>query len=243
MKYSFESRVRYSELGKDGRMALYAMVNYLQDCSTFQSEAVGKGIGYLREQGKAWLLSSWQIQIDRYPEIDEKIKISTWSYGCKSMYGYRNFAIKDSENHYLLKANSVWVLYDVNRKRPIRVTEEDLRGYEAEEKLDMIYSERKLRMPEQREKRKPVPVTRCQIDTNGHVNNGQYIRVASEYLPEGFEVGGLCAEYRRAALYGDTFYPETAGTENGCAVALNDEMGKPYAVIVFQEAHGRGMGQ
>lgn len=234
MRYSFDSRVRYSELGRDGRITLHAMINYLQDCSSFQSEAIGKGIGYLREHGRAWFLNSWQIQIDRYPEINEAIKISTWSYGCKSMYGYRNFAIQDGEENYLLKANSLWVWYDLEKKRPARVTEEVLHGYEAGEKLDMEYSGRKLFMPPQTEKKSPVPVSRYHIDTNGHVNNGQYVCVAQECIPENFRVSRLCAEYRKSAVYGDVFYPEMAQMEKGYAVSLNDAEEKPFAIVLFE---------
>ena len=39
MKYSFTSRIRYSEIGEDGCLTLPGLINYFQDCSTFQSEA------------------------------------------------------------------------------------------------------------------------------------------------------------------------------------------------------------
>lgn len=42
--YSFDSRVRYSECDEKGVLALVPMMNYLQDCSTFQCEEVGRGL-------------------------------------------------------------------------------------------------------------------------------------------------------------------------------------------------------
>mgnify|MGYP000603361539 CR=1 FL=1 len=36
MKYSFTSRIRYSEIGEDGNLTLPGLINYFQDCSTFQ---------------------------------------------------------------------------------------------------------------------------------------------------------------------------------------------------------------
>ena len=44
MKYSFTSRIRYSEIGEDGNLTLPGLINYFQDCSTFQSEAIGEGV-------------------------------------------------------------------------------------------------------------------------------------------------------------------------------------------------------
>ena len=41
--YSFDSRVRYSETGENGRLSIRGMIDYMQDCSTFQSEDAGVG--------------------------------------------------------------------------------------------------------------------------------------------------------------------------------------------------------
>ena len=57
--YSFDSRVRYSEVDEDRKLSLTGVINYMQDCSTFQSEDLNMGIDYLTEKHRAWLLSSW----------------------------------------------------------------------------------------------------------------------------------------------------------------------------------------
>ena len=44
MKYSFESKVRFSEIGEDGHMTLNSILNYYQDSSNFHSEEAGLGI-------------------------------------------------------------------------------------------------------------------------------------------------------------------------------------------------------
>ena len=48
--YQFKSRVRYSETGVDARLSLVGIMNYMQDCSTFQSEDCGVGLAYLEEK-------------------------------------------------------------------------------------------------------------------------------------------------------------------------------------------------
>ena len=63
--YELNSRVRYSETDIDAKLSLTGVMNYMQDCSTMQSEDAGVGIGYLEQEKKAWLLSSWQIMIER----------------------------------------------------------------------------------------------------------------------------------------------------------------------------------
>ena len=110
--YQFKSRVRYSETGVDARLSLMGIMNYMQDCSTFQSEDCGVGLAYLEEKNRAWLLSSWQIQILRRPALGEEITVCTWPYEIKGIYGLRNFTLMDGTGEYLVKANSCWFLLD-----------------------------------------------------------------------------------------------------------------------------------
>ena len=58
--YEFNSRVRYSEIDHHGTLTLPALINYFQDCSTFQSEDVGLGTEVLKAEKRAWILSYWQ---------------------------------------------------------------------------------------------------------------------------------------------------------------------------------------
>ena len=233
--YTFESRVRYSEISEAGTLSLSSVINYMQDCSTFQSEDLGMGIEYLKEHKLVWLMNSWQIQIERLPVLAEMITVGTWAYGFKSMYGYRNFVIDDREGNHLVKANSIWIFYDLDKKRPVRVTEEEIRGYGSEPKLDMDYTERKIFMPDAGIQKEAFPVRSYQIDTNGHVNNGQYIRMAQECIPQGFRAAGLRAEYRKSAVYGDMIYPVLAESGNEYVISLNDDAGKVFAVVAFEK--------
>ena len=97
MKYSFTSRIRYSEIGEDGCLTLPGLINYFQDCSTFQSEAIGEGVAELKKRGCAWVLSAWQIHIRRYPSLGEAVKITTWANGFRGFLGMRNFTL-ETEN-------------------------------------------------------------------------------------------------------------------------------------------------
>ena len=58
--YTFESRIRYSETDSEGKLTMAALINYFQDCSTFQSEDLGLGVECLNREHLVWVLSSWQ---------------------------------------------------------------------------------------------------------------------------------------------------------------------------------------
>lgn len=94
-QYTTEGRIRFSEVDHTRRITLPGIVNYFQDCSTFQSEDLGLGIVHCSERKRAWILSSWQVVVERYPEIGEKIQTSTWATDFKGLFGERNFCMTD----------------------------------------------------------------------------------------------------------------------------------------------------
>ncbi len=231
MPYEFESRVRYSEVGVDKKLTLCSVVDYFQDCAIFHAEASGNQVDYMGKIGMAWLVLSWQIEVLRLPELGEKIYAQTWAYGFKAFYGYRNCALLDADRSYLAKANSIWVLIDMKTGHPAKATPEIYDGYAIEPKLDMQYSSRKILLPDESEKQEPITVGLQHLDTNRHVNNGQYIHMAEEYLPKDFETKRLCVEYRQQAHLNDTIVPCVYRDDNAVTVGLCSPEGKPYAVV------------
>lgn len=230
--YSFDSRVRYSEVDENRELTVTAMINYLQDCSTFQSEDLHKGIDYLAERQRAWWLSSWQIIAERYPLLGEEIVISTWPHNFKGMYGYRNFTIQDRVGNYLVKADSVWFLFDTGAERPVRVGEEDIRGYGTlEPRLAMEPAPRRIEIPEEYETAEAVTIMRHHIDTNHHVNNAKYVEIAREALPENIKLRELRIEYKKAAVLGDVMIPHVSRREDGYTISLCSPEGSPYANV------------
>ncbi len=234
--YSFNSRVRYSEVGQDGRLAFSSAVHYMQDCAIFHSESVGEGVRDLKDEGRVWLLSSWQIEVRRRPVLGEKICVSTWPCGFKAMYGYRNFVISGESGGQDIRAYSIWSYLDLAAGRPVKVPEELVERYGPEPALDMETAGRKIRIPAQLHERGEFPVQRFQIDTNGHVNNVQYIQMASPFLPEDDRLVRLRAEYKKAAVYGDRIRIMENGGEETRTVVLQSPDGQVFAVI---EAAGR----
>ena len=232
--YSFESRVRYSEVDSSRRLSIAGIVNYFQDCSNFHSEDRNLGIDYVTDHHMMWVINFWQIKVERRPIMGEMIRICTQVHEMRGFMAQRNFCLLDAEGKTLVRANSIWTLIDTDKSRPANVTQEMLEGYEICEKLDMDYAPRKIRVPEAGEQQEPILITHAHLDTNHHVNNGQYVTLAMHYLPDDFEIGELRAEYRRQVFLGDTMYPAISRSEDGTFfVSMNDAEGKPYAVVSF----------
>ena len=234
--YCFNSRIRYSEVNQNKQLDLASIINYFQDCSTFHSEDVGVGIDYLEDSHRVWILSSWQIIVNRYPTLFETITTGTWAYDFNKVYAYRNFIMKSEQGETLAYANSIWILMDTSTGRPTKITEQDCEKYGLEPKYEMDYAPRKIALPSSWESFDAIQVLPSHIDTNNHVNNGQYIKIAENYLPTDFRIRQMRAEYRQSAVLGDNIIPKRSITNDLCTVMLSSEADKPYAVIEFQKA-------
>lgn len=231
--YTFNSRVRYSETDEHGRLSLLGIINYMQDCSTFQSEDAGVGVRYLDSVQKAWLLSSWQIMIDRYPKLGERLTAGTWHCSFKGIYGYRDFVLRDEQGNDFVRAGSVWFLFDTKRGVPIRVQPEDTAPYGPEgPALVLSPAPRKIAVPLSYEKGETIIVERHHIDTNHHVNNARYVDMARESIPQGLRIREIRADYKKAAVLGDVIIPHVSREpEHVWTVSLNGAQGDAYAVV------------
>lgn len=231
--YTWDSRVRFSEIGEDKRLTLDSILNYFQDSSTFHSEDIGNGMEVVESLHRVWVLSSWQIVVEEYPKIGERIKLGTWPYDFNRFFGGRNFIMYGEDGRVLAYANSLWTYLDSDNGRPARIDEQILALYQLEPKYDMEYADRKIALPEEMKAQNSFPVEVYHLDTNHHVNNGQYVKMAGAYLPQGFEIAQMRAEYKKSALLGDTICPRVYIEENKVIVSLEDTDGKIFTIVEF----------
>lgn len=236
--YEIKGRVRLSETGSEGIITLPSIINYFQDTSTFQSEDLKVGTEYLKKQGAAWVLSAWQVIVERYPKVGEEISVGTWASGFKNFFGDRNFIMKDVKGNVVAYANSIWVHLDIETGRPVKPDAEEMEKYGMEPPYPMEYASRKVPMPKDMTPKEPIRIRKYHIDTNHHVNNCRYVQMAAELLEEEgkqAEFSAMRAEYKKSAVYGDVIYPFIKQEGTVSTVALCDEEGKPYAVIELKD--------
>lgn len=229
--YTFKSRVRYSETDEFGRLTTTGIINYMQDCSTFQTEDAG--VDVLNRSRRIWMLSSWQIVIKRYPRLGDRLEIGTWHSAFNGIFGYRNFVIRDETEEDVVQAASVWFLYDTVKMQPARITSEDAAPYGAPEpELNLGKIPRKIPVPTEYETAAAVAVSPRHLDTNHHVNNVQYIEMAREAVPGEVSFREIRADYRKEALQGDLVAPHvTSNCDGSYTVALCSGSGEIYAVV------------
>ena len=234
--YSFNERIRYSELGENGELSLLGLLNLFQDCSTFQSEDLGLGIEYLKGKKEAWWVNSWQIDIIKLPVLADNVEVGTFAYDFKSFYGYRNFYLKDAKGDFLVKADSIWFHYDLDNKRPTKPTVEALEKYLAgnEQRFDMTKIVRKFEIPTEYELGSEIIVSKNDLDTNHHMNNAIYVSKAKNIIKEDFKVKKISVQYKKAAVLSDVILPRITKDEHSYFVNLADRNGDTYAIVRFE---------
>nr|WP_297709662.1 acyl-ACP thioesterase domain-containing protein [uncultured Butyrivibrio sp.] len=241
--YTFDSRIRYSEVDSKAILTIESLIDYFQDCSTFQTQDGPATMEYLKERNIAWVLNSWQIEIKRLPKLCEEVRIGTIPYMLKGAMGVRNFFMDTTGGERLAVANSVWTLFDFAKGIPSRVTQEIIDAYPLDEKVEMDYKGRKISIPEGMSYNgEEIVVKKHHLDTNNHVNNGQYIRMALDSIENVSgsvkeNVVSLRADYRKQALLGDILFPviiesDVEGTKT-YTVSLNNKDHEAVCVVEF----------
>lgn len=216
--YTFSSRIRYSEVDSEGILTLESLIDYFQDCSTFQTQDGPATMEYLKSLNLAWVLNSWQIEIKRYPKLCEEVVIGTVPYELKGALGLRNFFMDTKDGERLAVANSIWTLFNFESNYPARITSVIQEAYPLSDKLEMNYGDRKIKIPSDGIKTdcEEIVVRRHNLDTNNHVNNGQYIRMAIDQIKDkAGVVSSMRAEYKRQARLGDILKPVVIENKNG----------------------------
>lgn len=237
--YFFDGRVRYSECDENGLLTLTSLIDYLQDCSTFQSEDYGVGLDFLREHHFAWFISAWRIEIDQLPRFGTPIRINTWCYGMKRALAGRNFSITTPEGAPLVRADSQWFCFDTAARRPIRIPESEqvyLEGDEHEETTSPL--QRKIAIEGPETIAPSLVVGEQHLDTNQHVNNAQYVLMATDALAalgQTMQVNALAVQYKTMALLGDTIVPHVHEIPEGRIVDLANPQGDSYAIVRLEE--------
>ena len=197
------------------------------------------GFDVLTQHNVVWVINYWELNIYRLPKLCDYVTVGTYPYAFKGCFGFRNFYMKDDKNEYIVKANSMWTLVDTLSSRPSKAPQFISQAYELEEKLDMTYNPRKVLIPETDDvltlEKDPIHIQLHHLDSNHHVNNGQYVKLAMSALGEEENISSLRIDYRKQAHLGDTIYPVVYKIDNKSIVALYDENKSAFSVAEFAD--------
>ena len=231
--YTLNYKVTTSCCDSEGKLKLYSALQMMQDCSEMWIDSEPTARKFFNDNNMTQLLATRQVEVVRVPRFKEDLSVTTSIYEVLPMYGFRNTFIRDAQGQPCYRTWSMGAFVDLATGKLARLSEDAIASLTLEAKQEMNYRGRRIILPKQDGTvLPPVQVMRADIDYNRHMNNANYVRIAMELLPEGFEVRDMRVEYRIAAKLGDLLSPTLYPIDGGYIVALAID-GEPSAIIEF----------
>jgi acyl-ACP thioesterase len=177
-------RVRSYETDPNGRLQAPILCRYLQEAATIHAAQLGVSVGALVADGVAWVLTRLRLTMDRWPGAEDEIVIRTWPEASNRLITERRFEIRDVADEVLGSALTLWLVMDLEKRRPIRLPSTVV---EALSRHDL--AGRPTRLPEietagSLDHEASFTVRRSDLDLAGHVNNTSYVEWALEAVPD-----------------------------------------------------------
>lgn len=218
--HEMNARVRYSECNHTGHLSIVGALNYLQDCSTFESAKLGFDVAPLAADASRWILGGWHLEVGELPLFGTPITISTWAHDVKRTRCQRSFVARVSASDQkpaaepFFTADSLWFVYNPTTGHIERLPE-SINAY-SQDAAPLSHP-----IPAAPRKLDEAPfsasltssfsylVRERDLDANGHVNNAQYLQVALDALEDaGYAVAQTAIDivYLQMAFVGDTIH-------------------------------------
>ena len=199
--------IHYYEVDIHNKVLMTSIMNYLGDMAMYQSERLGVGIEHLKENKMAWVLYKWDITMESYPLLNETIKVKTFVYSSNKFFAYRKHEIIDAKENMIGYANSVWILINTDRRRPMRITKDINEAYGIDVSNNTPIDIEDILSITKVDCEKSFEVRYSDIDTNMRVNNVKYAAWALETVPKdivlNYELENMKVTYEKETTYGE----------------------------------------
>ncbi len=245
--YKKDFEVRYYEIDKFQKATLLTLLNFLEEAAICHSEAAGFGVSRLLEMGRGWVLNRWLLEIDDYPRLGDTVTVETWPSFIEKFYSIREFSVWDRSGRDIVKARSLWIFLDINKRRPVRIPSDfpEAYGFNDKKALERDFSD--FEHVEKFDFSAGFNVRRSDIDTNNHVNNARYVEWMLETTPFDVYESGSPSEieiiYKKETGLGRSvvskcafvdgvpgqFYHSITDAESGIELAAGKIMWRPAA--------------
>ena len=178
-----EYKINIFNVDSEHKCKFSSLVDFLWDVVISQSDYLGETKeGFVHNQC-IWVLLKYDITIYEYPKFRDTITVDTKVLGTKKFYGYRQNTIKNSEGKVIGEVFSTAILIDFEKRRPMRISPAQSEIYGLDGELDEAPPLDDIPKIQKEDYIKDYPVRYSDIDSNGHVNNVNYMEMAIDTLP------------------------------------------------------------
>lgn len=157
----------------------------MQEVGGNHAKTLGVGYDDMKNSGISWLLSRVYVKLGEMPVWGESFNVETWAYGIEKLHGVRYFRFSRDNGEVFARVNTLWLVIDLKKMRPLRPAEawQSIRSHD--EKLEIPMPE-KLQPLENALAVHERHVRYSDIDVMQHVNNTRYVEWFQDALPTQF---------------------------------------------------------
>ena len=183
--FEYSMKIPFDMSDVNGFIKIPQLILLSLQVSGMQSIELGMSDMYILENyNLVWIITDYNMKIDRLPVFDEKITIETYAMSHNRLFCYRAFNIKDEEGNTIIEMVATFVLMDRDTRKVHPVMSELTDAFDSE------FSKTMLRGPRFKELEGGVEqeyrVRFYDLDMNGHVNNSKYLDWVFEVMGADF---------------------------------------------------------
>lgn len=183
--FEYSMKIPFDMSDVNGFIKIPQLILLSLQVSGMQSIELGMSDMYILENyNLVWIITDYNMKIDRLPVFDEKITIETYAMSHNRLFCYRAFNIKDEAGNIIIEMVATFVLMDRDTRKVHPVMSEITDAFDSE------FSKTMLRGPRFKELEGGVEqeyrVRFYDLDMNGHVNNSKYLDWVFEVMGADF---------------------------------------------------------
>ena len=179
--HAFETRVRMSELGPEGRLLPYRVLEWMQEAAAFASSEAGYPPDRFRQMNAAWFIREILLVIEGFAEYGESVRVETWVSDLRRFRSRREYRVQVG-NRRVAVGQADWFLLSFAAEppllRPLRPDDEMKAAFPIRVE-HVVASEQIPEWPVNASSGEFPTIERSvrpsEIDHNGHVNHTHYL--------------------------------------------------------------------
>ena len=174
LTYQMKMKIPFDMADMNGHIKLPDVILLSLQVSGMQSIELGvSDKAILENYNLVWIITDYDIEVDRLPRFAEEITIETEALSYNRLFCYRRFTIYDETGQELIHMMATFVLMDRDSRKVHAVEPEIVAPYQSD------FDKKLIRGPKYESLDEPVSkdyhVRFYDLDMNGHVNNSKYL--------------------------------------------------------------------
>lgn len=213
--------LRFGDCDTYKRGTVFSIMKLLTELSGEDYEHKGLGHSFLWDRGQTFLITRMRLEFKRFPQYSETVVAETWERTVKGPYFYREYDVRSQNGEQLITGTGMWLLVDPISREILRPTA--LVGGLPKENPETVGCApcKKLKLNQDLPVLGQRPIYYSDLDSNGHVNNAVYGKIATDFLPGAFRdtaVKAVDISFNMETKLGETLELHGAQIPGGFAV-------------------------